>query len=299
MRRFVGAALFMVLVSACGVETPTSSTESALGARAPQAVAHAPVCSGLSAAGDARCHSRVVTDEKGNPFVATGPTGLNPADIQAAYALPAAGGAGPVFAIVDAYDDPNAESDLNVYRAHFGMAPCTTANGCFRKVNQNGVQGSYPRTNQGWALEISLDLAMASATCPSCNILLVEATTSSLANLGAAVNTAVRLGATVVSNSYGGGEYANEVNDESTYFDHPGVVVTASSGDNGYGAEFPAASRFVTAVSGTTLSRDAQRARLERDRLERSRERLQRVSRSPRGRRTPVARSVSSPTSRQ
>jgi len=158
---------------------------------------------------------------------------------------------------VDAYDHPNAENDLAVYRAQFGLPPCTTANGCFRKVNQAGVPGSYPRANQGWALEISLDLAMASASCPACSILLVEASSSSLVNLGAAVNTAVALGATVVSNSYGAGEYAGELAAESAYFDHPGVAITASSGDAGYGVEFPAASRFVTAVGGTTLLRDA------------------------------------------
>jgi subtilase family serine protease len=215
------------------------------------------VCPGPQRDGDARCHAHVVTDVKGNPKVNAGPTGLTPADLQAAYGLPSSGGAGLVFAIVDAYDDPNAESDLGVYRAQFGLPPCTTANGCFRKVNQQGTQGSYPKASQGWALEISLDLAMASATCPSCRILLVEARNSSLANLGAAVNTAVRLGATVVSNSYGGSEFSSESFYDSAYYDHPGVAITASSGDSGYGTEFPAASRFVTAVGGTTLVRDA------------------------------------------
>ena len=182
-------------------------------------------------------------------------SGLKPADLQAAYGLPSAtAGAGQTLAIVDANDDPNAESDMNAYRAAFGLPACTTANGCFRKVNQNGVQGSYPRKDGGWALEISLDLDMASAVCPNCNILLVEADSASMANLGTAVNTAVALGATVVSNSYGGGEYSGEVQDELTYFDHPGVAITVSSGDNGYGVEFPAASQFVTAVGGTSLT---------------------------------------------
>src|SRR5262249_48142693 len=154
---------------------------------------------------------------------------------------------------VDAFDDANAESDLGVYRAQFGLPPCTTANGCFRKVDQNGGT-NYPRGDRGWAEEISLDLDMVSAICPNCKILLVEANTSSFANLATAVDTAARLGANVISNSYGGGEYANEVSDES-HFNHPGVAVTVSSGDSGFGAEFPAASQYVTAVGGTTLTR--------------------------------------------
>ena len=105
--------------------------------------------------------------------------------------------------IVDAYDDPNAESDLGVYRSQFGLAACTTANGCFRKVNQSGGT-RYPRANGGWAQEISLDLDMVSAICPNCHILLVEASSNSLSNLGTAVNEAAALGATEISNSYGG-----------------------------------------------------------------------------------------------
>src|SRR5207248_6309187 len=139
---------------------------------------------------------------------ATSPTGggLVPSDIQAAYKIDPSLGAGKTVAIVDAYDDPNAEKDLGVYRAQFGLPPCTTANGCFKKVNQNGVQGSYPSANSGWAGEIALDLDMASAVCPNCKILLVEASSATQNNLGAALNTAVKLGATVVSNSYGGSE---------------------------------------------------------------------------------------------
>jgi subtilase family serine protease len=258
--RVVGPAAVAAII-ACGGpgDTTTSSSEQAVSSRAaPQALAHVPACVGPAAAGDARCHSRVIVDGNGNPFVATSPSGLNPADLQSAYVLPSlTAGAGQVFAIVDAFDDPNAESDLNTYRAQFGLGPCTTANGCFRKVNQDGVQGNYPRSDQGWALEISLDLDMASAACPNCRILLVEAKTNSLANLGAAVNTAVRLGATVVSNSYGGGEFSGEVTSEQSFYDHPGVAVTVSSGDSGFGVEFPAASQFVTAVGGTSLRRAA------------------------------------------
>jgi len=156
-------------------------------------------------------------------------------------------------AIVDAYNDPNAESDLGAYRSHFGLPACTTANGCFRKINQNGGT-TYPRGNTGWAEEISLDLDMVSAICPKCHILLVEANSNRFTDLATAVDQAAKQGANEISNSYGGSEYSNEVNDQSHY-NHPGIAITASSGDNGYGVQFPAASRYVTAVGGTTLTR--------------------------------------------
>src|SRR6185436_16183615 len=120
---------------------------------------------------------------------------------------------------------------------------------------QNGGT-SYPRGDAGWAQEISLDLDMASAICPNCKILLVEAKTNSFANLSAAVNRAAAMGATVISNSYGGSEFSGETSSESAY-NHPRIMITVSWGDAGYGVEFPAASRYVTAVGGTHLVRSA------------------------------------------
>ncbi len=189
------------------------------------------------------------------------PAGYGPADLQAAYNLPASTtGSGPTVAIVDAYDDPKAESDLAVYRSQYGLPPCTTANGCFRKVNQTGGT-RYPRADRGWAQEISLDLDMVSAICPSCRILLVEANSNSFRDLGAAVNEAAALGANAISNSYGSsGEFSGETNLES-YYRHPGIAVTASAGDNGYGVAYPAASQYVTAVGGTSLTPDASSSR--------------------------------------
>jgi hypothetical protein len=217
---------------------------------------HRKVC-GPPAAHHVRCHADVVTDASGTrPLATAGPTGYGPAELQSAYGLATASagaGAGQTIAIVDAYDDPNAESDLAAYRSQFGLAPCTTANGCFRKVDQSGGT-SYPVGNASWGQEISLDVQMASAICPNCHILLVEAASNSFANLAAAVDRAAALGATQISNSYGGGEYSSEVSDQSHY-NHPGIDVTVSSGDNGYGVEFPAASAYVTAVGGTSLSR--------------------------------------------
>jgi subtilase family serine protease len=156
-------------------------------------------------------------------------------------------------AIVDAFDDPNAEANLGVYRSNNGLSACTTANGCFKKVNQNGVQGNYPPADVNWAEEISLDVDMVSAVCPNCHILLVEANDNSFANLGAAVNEAAALGANEISNSYGGSEFSSETGDTS--YNHPGIAITASSGDSGFGAQYPAASPYVTAVGGTTLTK--------------------------------------------
>ena len=207
--------------------------------------------------GNAACGALVVTDANGSPLASSSPpaTAYGPAQFHGAYNLPATSSAStaPTIAIVDAYDDPNAEADLGVYDAQYGLPACTTANGCFRRVSQTGTT-RYPRSNSGWALEISLDIETAHEICQSCKILLVEASSSSMSNLGASVNEAVRLGATVVSNSYGGGESSADTSYDSAYFNHPGVAITVSSGDSGYGVEYPAASRYVTAVGGTTLN---------------------------------------------
>jgi subtilase family serine protease len=186
----------------------------------------------------------------------TVPPAYGPADLWSAYNLAAASaqsGIGATVALVDAYDDPNAEADLSVYRDYYGLPACTTANGCFMKVNQDGTAGSYPAPDWGWSTEITLDLDMVSAICPNCHILLVEASSANWAELGASVNTAVKMGALYVSNSYGGGENDAETTLDRLYYNHPGVVITAASGDGGYGVEYPAASPYVTAVGGTSL----------------------------------------------
>ena len=186
---------------------------------------------------------------------ATTPLGYGPSDLRSAYALPAApAGSGQTVAIVDAYDDPKAEQDLATYRSQFGLPACTSRSGCFRKVDQSGGR-TYPVADPGWSQEISLDLDMVSAVCHACHILLVEATSSSQANLGAAVNTAVRLGADAVSNSYGGPDASD--NTYGRYYHHPGVAITASSGDSGYAVSYPASSKWVTAVGGTSLRRSS------------------------------------------
>ena len=200
------------------------------------------------------CGAQVVTNSGGTPLAnrAPAPTALGPGQFHSAYGLPTTAPTPQTIAIVDAFDDPNIESDLATFSSFYGLPPCTTANGCFRKVNQAGGT-SYPAANAGWVLEIALDVETAHAICQNCKILLVEASSASLANLGAAENRAVTMGANVISNSWGATEYFSETLDQTRYFNHPGVVITASTGDNGYEVQFPAASQYVTAVGGTTL----------------------------------------------
>jgi subtilase family serine protease len=207
-----------------------------------------------------RCHADVVTDARGNPQATTSPTGYGPVQFQTAYGLPSStAGAGQTIGIVDAYNDPNAESDLGVYSSTYGLPLCTTANGCFKKVNQTGGT-KYPRGNQNWGLEISLDVQMAHAICPNCKILLVEATSNSFANLLTAEDHATSQ-ANEVSNSWGGSESSGETSYD-THFSKAGIPITFSSGDGGYGVEYPAASHYVTAVGGTTLNLNSTNTRV-------------------------------------
>lgn len=204
---------------------------------------------------DAACQSLVVTDASGVPLAAASApaaSAYGPAQFHGGYNLPTTTSGSQTIAIVDAYDDPNIESDLGVYDSYYGLPACTTANGCFRKVSQTGTT-RYPRGNSGWDLEIALDVETAHQTCQNCKILLVEASSASMTNLGTAVNEAAKLGATVISNSYGGSESSSDTSYDSSYYNHPGIAITVSSGDNGYGVEYPASSRYVTAVGGTTL----------------------------------------------
>ena len=190
------------------------------------------------------------------PNASPSPTGLSPAQLKTAYRFPASStaGAGETIAIVDAYDNPNAEADLNVFNSKFGLPACTTANGCFRKVNQTGGT-SYPRTSSGWALEIALDVQWAHAIAPGAKILLVEAKTNSFTNLLAAVDYAASH-AHYVSNSWGGSEFSGEGANDS-HFVKQGVSFFASSGDSGSPATYPSASPKVISVGGTTLKLNA------------------------------------------
>jgi subtilase family serine protease len=210
----------------------------------------------------AACGAEVVANAGGTPLAtATYQSGYAPNDLLSAYNVAGAAltnGATQTVAIVDAYDAPTAEADLGVYRAQFGLSPCTSANGCFRKVNQDGGT-TPPAADPGWAQEVSLDLDVVSAVCPSCHILLVEANSASFADLAAAVDGAAAMGATQISNSYGGSEqYGNSY---ESHYNHPGIDIVASSGDTGFGIQFPASSPHVTAVGGTRLVKDSSSPR--------------------------------------
>src|SRR5712691_5613018 len=182
----------------------------------------------------------------------SGPTGLSPAQARHAYGFDQITnqGKGQIIGIVDAYDDPNIESDLGVFNNAFGLAACTTSNGCFKKVYASGVK---PSTSAGWSLEISLDVEWAHAIAPQAKIVLVEAASSSFTDLLNAVDVAVQNGASAVSMSFGGGEFSGETSYD-THFAVNGVTFTASSGDSGNGVEYPAASPDVVGVGGTTLT---------------------------------------------
>jgi N-acetylneuraminic acid mutarotase len=229
-----------------------------------------PAC-GTPRPGQLRCFALRRTDVptvRGLTTATDTPAGYGATDLQDAYRLPAGGGAGQTIAIVDAYDDPNAEADLAIYRQQYGLPACTTDNGCFQKVDQRGG-GDYPQADSQWSGEISLDLDMVSAAAPGAHVLLVEADTPDPDNLGASVDEAVSLGAGFVSNSYGtqytsaagSGESPDEAAAFDAYYNHPGVAIVASAGDYSYGVAYPAASPYVTSVGGTALSRDPGTAR--------------------------------------
>jgi hypothetical protein len=211
-------------------------------------------------AGHAACLALVRTNvaaRAGTANAAAAPVGVGygPASLQSAYNLPSSTtGSGQTVAIVDAFNDPNAASDLAAYRSAWGLPAC--GSGCFSVVNENGQASPLPTSagTSGWDVEESLDIDMVSATCPLCHIILVEASSATSQDLGTAVNSAVALGAKYVSNSYGGGESSSDPTFDSEFYNHPGVAVTASAGDNGFGVSYPAASPDVVAVGGTSLS---------------------------------------------
>jgi subtilase family serine protease len=159
-------------------------------------------------------------------------------------------GAGQVIGIVDAYDDPNIESDLGVFTKQFSLPACTTANGCFEKIY---ATGTAPAKNSNWATEISLDVEWSHAIAPQAKIMLVEASGQTNAELYQAVDVAVQNGATIVSMSWATDEYSGETSDDS-HFNVPNVTFVAAAGDSGHQSLYPAASPYVVAVGGTDLT---------------------------------------------
>src|SRR5579863_464152 len=235
----------------------------------------APASSGHAARADVRracaatrtqgvmfCMALVRTDVKQRPgvfFGSNAPTGFGYGRPQlvSAYKLPSSSKVLNV-AVVDAFNDPKAVSDVAFYRKSWGLPACSksTGAGCLTVTNQNGATSPLPKNSgtTGWATEESLDVDMVSAICPSCHIYLVEASQPSIADLGTGVNSAVSvLHAVAVSNSYGGSESSSETTWDTKWFKHAGVAVTASAGDSGFGVSYPSASQWVTSVGGTTM----------------------------------------------
>jgi Putative Ig domain len=249
--RFLAALRSFVLITlSAGLFIPVTAAH-ALGGQVSQVKPFIQQLCGPVASHQMQCFAERLTN------VPATPSGLSPADLQSAYrGSTSQNSTGALVAIVDAYDDPNVETDLAVYRQQYNLPPCSSATGCFRKVNQYGEIAPLPATNPGWAGEISLDVEMVSAICPACRILLVEASSNSDLDLFNSINTAVGRGAKFISNSYGESEFPGQTATDASYFNHPGVVITASSGDSGgIGATYPASSLYTTAVGGTSLLR--------------------------------------------
>ena len=254
--------LALALTAASGLVVGTGQ----LTASAADSTVHTHRSCATAAKGQARCFAEELVTSTGarvDPMAQATPSsrpraisGKTPSDIRSAYGLTSASSGGRTVAIVDAYGYPNAERDLGVYRSQFGLPACTKANGCLTVVSQTGTS-TLPATDVGWDQEQALDLDAVSAACPDCKILLVQAKTPSFANLGTAVRTAgTHAGVVAVSNSYGGGDASDST--YATYYKFSGVAVTASTGDDGYqGASYPASSQWVTAVGGTSLTKDS------------------------------------------
>ena len=184
------------------------------------------------------------------------PAGMTPDEIKSIYHLPKTGGHGTI-AIIGAYDDTTIESDLNDFSAQFGLPSCTTKNTCFTKHKIR----SKTNSDAGWNLETTLDVEWAHAIAPNAKILLVEATTPSGANLLKAIDYAGKQkGVVAISMSWGGAEFPEEVSIDSHFKSVSGATFFASSGDNGTGASWPAASPRVVAVGGTTLTDNTETA---------------------------------------
>ncbi|WP_239063262.1 peptidase S8 [Streptomyces sp. SID13031] len=248
-----------ILVSALGVGALAVAGLTSQGATAapPPYLAGkhaAKVCAKATAPHTASCHAFKLVDAAGvTPATAAPPaTGLTPTGLRDAYKLNGLNANGRTVAIVDAYGYPNLERDLGVYRSQFGLSSCTIANGCLRIISQSGGS-TLPTFNVGWAGEQALDVDAVSAAAPDAKIVVVQAKSASFADLGAAVVTASKQpGVVAISNSYGGGDAADST--YGTYYNHPGIAVTASTGDDGYqGGSYPASSSYTTAVGGTSL----------------------------------------------
>lgn len=214
--------------------------------------------------GEVRCGAHVAITPAGEIQALGAPAGFGPADLQAAYVIDPAIADSPTVAVVVAYGYANLEADLAVYRSTYGLPPCTVASGCLTVVNQDNATSPLPPEappDADWTIETALDIAMVSAGCPRCKILVVQAPAAD-ASLYTAQLPALLRGAAVISNSWGRPQlFGEDLSAFEAYFHHPGVATFVASGDRGYneggaGPAYPATSRHVISVGGTTLVRD-------------------------------------------
>lgn len=253
-----GSAAQLPAVDNGSATTSTTSNTSSAHRSLENTRAFAANCSGTAAvAGTGNCTNiELAATGLGPTTPAAQVPGLHPADLQAAYNLPAAtAGSGQTIGIVVVDDDPNAESDLAVYRSTFGLPACASSSGCLTVLTAK----NNPKSDVNWAHEVSIDLDLASAACPKCKLIVSEAKSTKSGDLASAVSAAIAAGATVVSNSYAIPESKKE---SAADWSHPGVPIVAAAGDQGYGTvNWPAASPNVIAVGATTLVPAASTAR--------------------------------------
>ena len=206
-----------------------------------------------ASAGTVRGERRVRPLTQVAPRATSSPTGLTPAKVKAAYDFPTSpgAGAGETVAVVVAFDHPRIENDLNEFSQKFGLPACTTANGCFKKVDYKGGK-NYPARDKTWSMEVALDVQWVHAIAPGAKILLVEAKSDRLTDVLKAHDYATAH-AKYVSNSWGLEEYDGQ-SPRNDHFDRPGVSIFVASGDDGAGPGYPATVPGVIAVGGTTLS---------------------------------------------
>jgi subtilase family serine protease len=278
--------VFLGLTSSCALDDGSAADPSVSDGTAADdggAVSSESVCNG----GRIRCHAHIRTfgaEHSRSPHAVSPlavPSGYGPADLQSAYGIDPtklATTAKPIVAITDAYGYPNLEADLAMYRQTYNLPPCTSASGCLKIVDQQGMANlpSPPPAGDDWTIETALDVDMISAACPLCNILVVQATDDQGDGLDVAQNTAATLHATVISDSWGSAEQAGEAQtlatSDTTYYQHPGIAIFVASGDNGWddtiqppatqgqparptGPGYPATSQYTIAVGGTNLAK--------------------------------------------
>ena len=221
------------------------------------------VCSNVTGL---HCYAKIRTDGAGHVRSYATSSGLGPPDLVSAYKLDTTKGSGATIAIIDAYNYPNASSDLAAYRTKYGLPACTTSNGCLKIVNQNGQASPLPANSPSgddWSVEEALDLDMASAACPNCKLILIEADDDQGDGLYVANDTAASMGVTVASNSWGGPDGGTGPSLE-THFNHSSVGYFVASGDNGNtgsSPDYPSTSAYVTGVGGTSLVKSTSNPR--------------------------------------